>query len=49
MNKKDWVDKEKEFIDMQAKANENLIVVQKQLEELKVFLEAIRVQIKTFK
>lgn len=49
MNKKDWVDKEKVFLDMQKKAKENLKNVQEQLEELDLFLQAIADKIKTFK
>ncbi|KKL94850.1 hypothetical protein LCGC14_1860550 [marine sediment metagenome] len=49
MNKKDWQDKLKEFLEMEKKSKENLIVVQKQLEEIDLFSEAVKSKIKTFK
>ena len=41
--------KEGEFLTMQDKSKAHLIVVQNQLEELDVFLEAVRAKIQTFK
>jgi len=49
MDKKDWEDKKKTFLEMQVKATENKNNVVAQLEELEVFLEAINAKIKTFK
>ena len=49
MKKSDWVAKEKEFLEMQKKTRDNKIVVEKQLEELDLFLHAIETKIKTFK
>ena len=49
MNKEDWEAKEKDFLDMLEKANENKVNVEKQIEELNVFLKAVRNQVKIFK
>ncbi len=49
MDRKDWEDKEKEFLDMLKKAEENNDNVKAQLEELDFFLKSIRAKIKTFK
>ena len=49
MLKSDWVKKEKEFLEMRKKARGNKIVVEKHLDELDLFLHAIRTKIKTFK
>lgn len=49
MKKKDWKDKEKLFSMMLDKANSNKGEVEKQIEELILFLSAIRAKIKTFK
>jgi len=49
MDKKDWKEKEKTFLEMQDKAKANKIVVEKQLEELELFLKAIKEKIETFK
>ena len=49
MLKSDWVKKEKEFLEMQKKSREHKIIVEKQLEELDLFLHAVRTKIKTFK
>ncbi len=49
MIKKDWEDKEKEFLEMLNKQKGNLILVENTLEEIDVFLKTIREKIKTFK
>ena len=49
MRKSDWVAKEKEFLEMQKKQKENFVLVVKTLEEIDLFLHAIRTKIKTFK
>jgi len=49
MNKKDWEDKEKGFLEMKEKSLAHKIVVENQLEELEVFLKSIRAKIQTFK
>ena len=49
LNKKDWQAKEKEFLEMLEKAGAHKKTVEKQLEELQVFLNAVRVEIETFK
>jgi len=49
MIKKDWKDKEKVFLDMLDKANTNKNNVENQIEELNLFLDAIKQKIKTFK
>lgn len=49
MNKKDWKDKKKVFLDMIVLAEKNKEAAEKNLEELHLFLEAVRTKIKTFK
>ena len=49
MKKQDWETKEKEFLEMRKSANENKKNVEAQLEELDVFLKAIRREIQTLK
>ena len=49
MDRKDWKEKEKQFLDMLKKADENKSNVNKQIEELETFLETVRAKIKTFK
>lgn len=46
MNKKDWQEKEKAFLDMLVKAMENKVNVENQIEELNVFLTALREKIR---
>ena len=49
MNKKDWEEKLKEFQEMLKKAETNKSEVEKQIEELCVFIGALRGKIETFK
>lgn len=49
MIKKGWQANEKKLLEAQTKLKENHKIIQEQLDEVELFIEAIRAKIKTFK
>ena len=49
MKKSDWEAKKKEFLVMQTKQKDNLVLVENTLEEIELFIDVVTKKIETFK